>query len=349
MKRSPLVSVVIVNWNGLKLLTDCLKTLAKISYPNIELIVVDNGSTDGSVAFVKKQYPKAKIVQCKTNLGFAKANNLGVDKATGEYILFLNNDTKVPKNFLEPLVEALDTNPAWGLVQPKIVLPNGQKIDSVGSYLTDSGFLYHFGYYKSPEDKLFKKQRPIYSAKGACMLARHDLLKKIGVFDESFFAYFEETDLCHKVWLSGYQVWYVPGSLIYHLGGETSNRLPSAFVQYHSFKNRLWVLTKNLELNNLLMIVPINIILCLAAVMMYLVKGHWRLSIAILKSLWWYITNIEMIINQRKLVQNKLRKVSEKQYWQMIYQELDVKYLYLLFSGLDRMPIRYYYKYQPKV
>src|SRR3989344_3605371 len=206
--KKDLVSVIIINWNGLEHLQKCLPSLYGQNYKKIEVIVVDNGSIDDSVSWLNKKYPKVKIVKNKENKGFAEANNQGYEITTGEYILFLNNYTKVTKTFLTELLKVLKSNDLIGGVQSKLLLMDSPtRLDSVGSYLTNTGFLYHLGVY-AEDSKKYSKQLEVYSAKGACMLLKREVLKKVEVegeiFDSRYFAYFEETDMCHRVWLAGY-------------------------------------------------------------------------------------------------------------------------------------------------
>ena len=221
--KKGLVSVIIINWNGLVHLQKCLPSLFSQNYKRIEVLVVDNGSIDDSVVWLIKKYPQVKIIRNKENLGFASANNQGYWQASGEYMLFLNNDTEVTASFLTELLKVLRSDKSIGGVQSKILLMDSPKrLDSVGSYLTNTGFLYHLGVYASDSEE-FSKEIEIYSAKGACMLLKRNVLEKIKVdgeiLDGRYFAYFEETDMCHRVWLAGYKIMYVPSSVIYHKFG----------------------------------------------------------------------------------------------------------------------------------
>ena len=156
------VSIVIVNWDGLPHLKISLPSLQKINYPNYEIILVDNASTDGSIEYLKAQMSKLKttaqklklrLIENRKNLGFAKANNQGFKKAKGEYILFLNNDTKVTPDFLTKLVNVMEEDKKIGVVQPKIVFMDSGTLQAGGAFLTNTGFLYHFGFGKDPDDK----------------------------------------------------------------------------------------------------------------------------------------------------------------------------------------------------
>src|SRR5258706_13417668 len=183
---SSLVSIIIVNWNGLRWLSDCFGSLAKQNYKQYEIVFVDNASKDGSVAWVKKHYPKTKILVNKENLGFADANNVGYRNAKGKYILFLNNDTRVTKTFLSELVGVIQEDKTIGGAQSKILLMDHPDThDSVGAFLTPTGFLYHYGFGKKDQKK-YDKQMDLYTAKGACMMFRKDVLKQVEIHGDIF-------------------------------------------------------------------------------------------------------------------------------------------------------------------
>jgi len=195
---SRLVSVIIINLNGKANLEECLNSLYRVTYSPFEVIVVDNGSTDGSDVLLKEKFPRVKlIVEENKKLGFAEANNLAYKKSKGDYILLLNNDCIVTKNFLESLVSHLQRNPRVGIVQPTILFyrpntPLHRKINSVGSFFLNSGFLYHKDYGKSFVKQKYSKPCEIFSAYGACLLAKREVIEEVGLFDPGYFLYFEE-------------------------------------------------------------------------------------------------------------------------------------------------------------
>lgn len=326
------VSIVIVNWNRIDYLKNCLKSLSKLTYRNVEIIVVDNASIDGSIEFVKKSYPKIKIVKNKTNLGFAGGNNAALPKITGEYVLFLNNDTKVDKKFLEPLVEAFEKDNKLGVAQSKILtMDNPKKLDAVGGYFTNTGFLYHYGYYQT-DSKRYSKPLYMYSIKGASMMTRMNIIRKIGLFDHDFFAYFEETDFCHRVWLAGYTVQYIPDSIIYHKIGGTSNSMNNAFIQFHSFKNRINTYLKNLGLMELLLLLPIHLMLCELAGVGFIAKNKPGHFIAINKAIVWNIKTLSKTLKKRKRIQKKIRVISDKELFKKVKRNPPIRYYYYLFA-----------------
>jgi GT2 family glycosyltransferase len=319
-----LVSVIIVNWNGKKYLKECCSSLRSQNYPNIEIIIVDNGSIDGSVNYVRKHYPNIKIIKNNKNLGYAGGNNVGYNAAKGEYILFLNNDTKVTKSFLTNLVKVLESSDRIGVVQSKILLMDmPERIDSIGSFLTPTGFLYHFGVQKKDVSK-YNVQMPIYSAKGACALFRRDVLKKVEVdetiFDERFFCYFEETDLAHRIWLAGYKILYVPSSVIFHKLGATSVSLDNEFVQFHSFKNRISSYLKNFGASQLILILPLHLLICEFFSLTSLLSKNFKLFFAIQRAIWWNVTQIKNTLRLRKIVQSTIRRESDEVIKKYIYR-----------------------------
>jgi GT2 family glycosyltransferase len=325
------VSIIILNYNETKLTLHCLASLAKITYLNYEIILVDNGSKEDIEPLIKQKPRNVIIIKNKINLGYAEGNNVGYQKASGEYILFLNNDTVVEKDFLKPLVTALENDKQLAAVQPKIMqYPRKEFIDSVGSYFLFSGFLYHLGHNKKDKKK-YHKEGSVFSMKGACMLFKKEVLDEIGVFDKDYFAYFEETDLCHRVWLAGYKIFYIPSATIYHEGGQTSKKLQSAFVQFHSYKNRIYTYMKNFQLSTLVRVLPLHLFLCEVITLLYVVTGKFPLAFAIQKALFWNLFHMNMIIKQRKQMK-KLRKINDSVYLPKVTKKVRVSYYYHLFA-----------------
>lgn len=332
-----LISIIIVNWNGRKHLVKCFPSLAAQNYKNIETILVDNASNDGSIEYVKKYFPKAKIIVNKTNLGFAQANNIGYKASRGQYILFLNNDTRVHKNFLTELVRVIDSEKKIGCVQSKILLMDKPKYyDSIGSFFTPTGFLYHYGAYKK-DSAFYNKVINLYSARGACMMFKREVLEKVKVkseiFDSKYFAYFEETDLCHRVLLAGYEILYVPSSVIYHKLGGTSVRLDSSFVQYHSYKNRINSYIKNLGNENLIKTIPIHLFLCVVVSLLYLIRGYVKIFFVIQKAIAWNVGNIGQSIKKRKYIQERIREIEDDAFLPKLSKSIEWRYYFYVFFG----------------
>lgn len=336
---NPLISVIILNWNGKANLEECLNSLFTITYSPFEVIVVDNGSTDGSIILVKKKFPSVKlIVEVNKNLGFAQGNNLGYKKSKGEYILFLNNDCIVTRNFLDKLASYLQRNPTVGIVQPTLLFyrpntPMHKKINSVGSFLLKSGFLYHKDYRKSFVRQKYSKPYEIFSAYGACFLAKRDVIEKVGLFDPDYFLYFEETDLCHRVWLAGYSVMIDPRVYVFHKGAQTSKRLSAAFVQFHSFKNKLYSYLKNLDSYYLLTMFIPHLLISEVGSLLYLFFGKPGYTLAIQKAIYWNIKNFKKMLTERKNVQENIRRVRDSSFIPKLTRSASIKYYYFLSRG----------------
>lgn len=326
------VSIIIVNWNGGDVFKKCLQSVRKLKYQNFELIVVDNASSDGSEKYVNQKKGEI-LISSKSNLGFSPANNKGVQKAKGKYILLLNNDTLVKSNLLTILVSKLENDQEIGVVQPKIYLMDtNRKLDNCGSFLTRIGFLQHWGFFDK-DGYQYNKERVIFSAKGACMMTRKSIIEKVGLFDDSFGSYFEETDYCWKVWLLGYKVLYFPQTYIYHKLAYSAKRMNPFSVNYHSFKNRISSLFKNLNLSNLVIILPIHILVLNLLAIYYLFNLKLKELIVIYRAIGWNIVNIFSILEKREEIQ-KLRKVSDGEIFKYCMERINIG---VYFQSLARL------------
>ncbi len=307
----PKVSIIVVNFNQKLLTLNCLKSLEKVTYPNYEVIVVDNNSQDGSTVAVSRRYPQTKQIVNLANLGYVGGNNIGIKHARGKYLLILNNDTKVTPSFIEPLIEDFQKCPDLGIVQSKIfIMDKPDLLDNVASYLTNTGFIYHVGYLEKnkPEYQTF---REIFAAKGACMMIDRKILK-LGAFDDQFWCYFEETDLCWRAWVMGYKIGFEPRSVIIHKMGATSTTMKSAFIHYHSFKNRIRTIIKNTAPITLLWMLPIHLTTCIGLAIFFLFSGQVKGSLSILKAILWNLQMFDETWKIRKKIQSK-RKVSDNE------------------------------------
>lgn len=311
----PKVTILIPNYNGKKWLEQCLPTIGKSTYPNKEILVVNNGSTDDSLEFLRKNYPNVKVLEIKKNRGYAGANNFGVRFAKGKYILFLNNDTQVTPNFLEPLVEKMEKDKNIGAVQPQIRnMTDKSKIDSIGSFFTFTGFLYHYGYFQPHKEKKYNKELSVYSVKGACFLMKKKDYIDLGGIDESLVTYVEESDLCHRILLSGKKILYVPQSVVYHFGGgDMSIMEKSEVVIFRSFRNRFISYLKNLGLKKLILVLPIHLFLCELLIIMSIFRGKFKQAMASQVGVVGWLPNISWILRRRKQIQNHIRKIKDEE------------------------------------
>jgi len=240
VNKTPLVSIIIVNYNGRTLLENCFKSLAQVNYSNFETILVDNNSEDDSIQYVKENFSNTIIIKLEKNHGFAYPNNVGAKNAKGKYLLFLNNDTEVKPDFLFELVNIMEKDPKIGICQSMLLNPNGE-VDSSGDFIDDIGISY------SSKERV-ENIREILSARGASMMIRKSVFEKLGGFDEKFFVSFEDVDLGWRSWILGYKVVVVPESIVYHIGGQTIKTMNSV-VSFHRLKNHLSMKITNFEKN----------------------------------------------------------------------------------------------------
>jgi GT2 family glycosyltransferase len=312
-KELPSVSILIVNYNGADLLPGCLTSLASATYARREVVLVDNASTDNSQTILR-DFPWVNVVQSSRNLGFAGGNNLGLLHCSGELVLLLNNDTIVQPGFLEPLCEYLASHPKVGVVQGKMILPRfNNTLDVCGSFLTAVGLPYHYGYFK-PDAPKYQRPYAVFSGKGACLLFRREIISEIGgfLFDESFFCYYEESDFCHRAWLAGFEVAFVPGPPIQHLMGATGGRFITANnIQQYYVRNMLFSLCSNLSLPWAFRILPLLLVVLVVRIGALLVRLNFSGVAAHLGALGAQVLGWRRITKRRQLIR-RIRKLSDK-------------------------------------
>jgi len=240
---APAISIIIVNWNGRHLLTDCLGSLRTQTYRDYETILVDNGSSDGSAEFVRTQFPEVHLIVLPENRGFAGGNNVGIAAATGQYIALLNNDTKADPDWLSSLVNATASGQHVGMCASKILSHDSPNvIDNTGLLLYWDGLARGRGRLEVDRGQ-FDHQREVLFPSGCAGLYRKSMLDEIGSFDEEFFAYADDVDLGLRGRLAGWDCVYVPGAVVYHKYSSSS----SAYSPMKAFlveRNRIWVLLK---------------------------------------------------------------------------------------------------------
>ncbi len=240
----PLVSVIVVNWNGAAYLPECLDSIAEQSYPNIEIIVVDNGSTDDSVAFVKAAYGgRVHLIENPTNLGFAGGNNVGIRAAKGAYVALLNNDAVAVAGWVEALVTAAAADSRIGMCASKVYVRGMEGVlDSAGLLLSRDGIGRGRGRLERDRDEFSRDEEALIPS-GCAALYRRAMLEEIGLFDEDFFAYCEDSDLGLRGRIAGWRCRYVPAAIVFHrYSGSTSPY--SSFKAFQVERNRIWVVVK---------------------------------------------------------------------------------------------------------
>jgi len=244
-KSTPKVSVVVPNWNGKDDLPACLDSLLAQSL-KARIVVVENGSTDGSLVMLQDKYPQVELIVHSKNKGFAGGVNAGIRKSIADgdnYVALLNNDAVADKDWLKHLVQSLEINTDCGVATCKLMSIDKKHLDSTGDQYTVWGLPYPRGRGETDLDK-YDDWVQIFAASGGASLYRVSMLEEVGLFDEDFFAYYEDVDISFRAQLTGWKVRFVPEAIAYHQIGMTSGRIPG-FTTYQTIKNLPWVFWKN--------------------------------------------------------------------------------------------------------
>lgn len=248
------LGVIILNWNGKKLLEKFLPSVAAHTRgEDVELTVADNGSTDGSVAWLKEHYPEVRLIEFEENYGFAKGYNLALERTRYPYTILLNSDVETPEGWWQPMLRFMESHPEAGACQPKILSYNDkgrfEYAGAAGGMLDRLGYPFCRGRFFDivEEDKGQYDGKPVEVAwaSGAALMVRSELYMELGGLDADFFAHMEEIDLCCRMWGSGHPVYALSDCKVYHLGGGS---LPQGNPRktYLNFRNNLLLLHKNL-------------------------------------------------------------------------------------------------------
>ncbi len=241
------VLVVIPNWNGEDLLAESLRSIENQTYP-CQIVVVDNGSTDGSIDIIKKQFPKVHLIELAENTGFTGGVNAGLRYSIEEGFwatALFNNDAEAEPDWLENLVKELEEDKKAGIATGKLMRQDKKHIDSTGDFYTIWGIPMPRG--RNHKDTgQYDQVESVFGASGGASLYRTSMLKQIGLFDERFFAYIEDVDISFRARLAGWGVVYTPKAVVYHHVSATTSKMVSSFARYHWIKNYLMAYTKNM-------------------------------------------------------------------------------------------------------
>jgi len=300
MQVFPLVSIVILNFNGLKylkaLLKECLDSVLKTDYPNLEILFVDNGSTDGSSDFVRKNYsPNIKIVQNRRNLGFAEGFNTGIRATKGKYIALLSNDMTVDPKWIQETVKFMEKEHSVGITGFKrLMFGKTNVLDGIGGNLDLAGYVRVVGK-GVPLQYTKKYDRVIYDLDyiGGAMVLRREMLKKIGLFDADYIVFSEDIDLCCRARKDGYKLAYVPTAIIWHVGQATFNAMDStnSYSDYMSNRSRI-------RFNIIHFSIP-RLLVSVISDLEWFTVSNLIFKRSLLEAYWWNLKNIPTTIKKR--------------------------------------------------
>nr|WP_321247277.1 glycosyltransferase family 2 protein [uncultured Psychroserpens sp.] len=303
------IAVVILNWNGEQLLQQFLPSVTQYS-EGADIYVADNASTDDSINFLTKTFPKIKIIKNKTNGGYAKGYNDALKHIDADVFCLLNSDIEVTPNWLTPIIKEFETNINTDIIQPKILdYKNKSQFEYAGA---GGGFIDKYGYAYcrgrifdtlEKDSDQYNDTTPIFWASGACFFIRKSTFESLNGFDESYFAHFEEIDLCWRAFNSGFNTKYVGTSTVYHVGGATLNAT-NPKKTYLNFRNNLFTITKNAD-GFLFGIIFIRLTLDGIAGLKFLLSLKFAHCIAVLKAHFSFYMHLPRLLKERKRIPKK--------------------------------------------
>jgi GT2 family glycosyltransferase len=318
MADRPLVSVIVLNHNGLDFLSKCLPTVEKTEYAPIEIIVADNHSSDGSVDYVRKHHPQVTVLALDDNYGYTGAYNRAVPQSKGEIVAFLNNDTEVDPHWLDQAVELLTSEPKLAAVQPKLRFLQDRKLfDYSGG---SGGFLDAYGY-PFVRGRIFDELEedrgqyddivPVLWASGAAFISKRAAFEEAGGLDANFFMHMEELDLCWRYWLLGWQIKVAPQGIVYHYAGGA---LPADRYRkmYLNHRNGIAVIIKNCEPKTILRYLPLRIILDWITFFSSPFRGQVKRSAAVLVAHLFILFHLPSLLKKHRNVRAS-RRVSDRE------------------------------------
>ncbi len=310
--EKPLVSIIVLNYNGIRFLKGCFDSLAALEYPNYELLFVDNSSTDQSSEFIRQNYPKARIIQNNTNLGFTVANNQAAKSAFGRYLFFLNNDTKVDAQVISRLADKMEGDEAVGICACRIISLDGKQDYHTGINVDLFGYPITKG--------------PVFYAEGSALMIRKELFNRLTGFDEAYLFFHEDVDLAWRARLLGWQVTAVPEAIIYHAHGASAGGATqqgqytsSLFRRYFSERNNIRTLLKNYSLFSLVWVLPLYAAINVFEILFFLITLQFKTAFSYFRAHWWNIINLPDTLKRRSRIQGT-RRVSDREIIQGMYK-----------------------------
>lgn len=305
------VAVVILNWNGKNWLEKFLPGVIKFMPHYAKLYIADNSSTDDSIAFIEKSYPQISIIQLSKNYGFAKGYNEALKALNEDVFILLNSDIEIKSDWINPIIHFMNENPDVGACQPKILDQKNNNLfeyaGASGGFIDYLGFPYCRGRIFNEiefDDGQYDDCVKIFWASGACMFVKKDVYWNAGGLDEDYFAHMEEIDLCWRIQKLGHQIYVVPQSVVYHVGGGTLNKYSSRKT-FLNFRNNLLTLIKNANYKFFILTILFKLILDGIAGIKFLFDGQFKHTFAIIKAHFSVYFQLKSTIEKRRIINKK--------------------------------------------
>lgn len=277
------ISVVIPNFNGMAYLERALSSLERQTIKSFEVILVDNGSSDGSADFVKKRFPWVRLIELPENFGFCRGVNEGIRASSAAFVVLLNNDTEVEPDFLQEMRDAICRHPKAFSCQARMMqFERRELLDDAGNYYCALGWAFARGKGKNAEH--FLREEPIFAACAGAAIYRRELFFRIGLFDEEHFAYLEDTDIGYRARILGYENWYAPKAVVYHVGSGTTGSRYNQFKTRYSSRNNVYMIYKNMPVLQIFLNLPLLAAGFSAKILFFSAKGLGREYLAGIKN-----------------------------------------------------------------
>ena len=269
------VTVIIPNYNGIKYIRDCLDSLRTQTMTDIDIIVVDNASTDGSIELIEKEYASVIVKRLDRNYGFCHAVNVGIAMTKTPYLILLNNDTKADPSFVEELYNCIDSHEDTFAVASKMLqMSNPDKIDAAGDLYCALGWAFSLG--KDGSKDKYDKEATVFSACGGASIYRKKIFDEVGYFDELHFSYLEDVDVCYRARIMGYKNRYTPKAIVYHAGSGTTGSRYNSFKVRLAARNSWYVIYKNMPWLQIIINLPFFLVGFGVKAMFFIIKGFGR-------------------------------------------------------------------------
>jgi hypothetical protein len=294
--------IIVVNWNGKHFLKDCLESILNQSYKNTNIILVDNGSDDGSVEYVSRKFKDIEVIPLKENRGFTGANNIGIESGAGEFVALLNNDAVAHRDWIREAVKCLELHPDAGFCAAKIVDYYRRDIlDAAGDIYTGGGVNAKRGLGQSVDT--YNSPEYVFGACAAAVVYRRRMLQEIGLFDKDFFIMCEDVDLSFRAQLAGYRCIYCPEAVVYHKTHGTIRGIGKVF-SYYGQRNLEYVYFKNMPFRLLFSHLPVHLVYNIAVLFYFVFKGQ---LVSFLKAKIDFLFSLPDVLKKRALIQRSAK------------------------------------------
>jgi GT2 family glycosyltransferase len=297
--NAPLISFIVVNWNGEKFLSHCLEALKSQTYSNFQIIIVDNASTDGSVDNIEEKWPDIRLIRLEDNSGFASANNIGANQAEGNWLALVNNDAFLAPDWLEKMVIAISQYPQYSSFASRLMSATvDDKVEATGDVFHVSGLAWHRDYNQIRE-RASRNSGEVFSASAAAALYNRENFLEVGGFDECYFSHHEDVDLGFRLRLRGYRCMYVPEAEVRHIGSASFGKESDKTV-YQMHRNTVWTYFKDMPGRLLWKYLFAHLLGNLVFLIYYSIRGQWK---AIWGAKFDALRGLPSILKERRIIQ----------------------------------------------